>query len=194
MRRVPPRTPSPSRRSFQQAVLEDYRQDLAAWHRAGWTDRPIGRRKGATMLLWFPGLRATLMHRVAHWARINGIPVLPLVLSQANTALHGIELSPTVPIGPGFYLPHTVGSVVHAVRIGANATLQGGITIGARDSGGFPEIGDNVTVGAGARILGPIDIGDNVTVGANAVVVRDVPDGMTMVGIPARPVREGRLD
>lgn len=191
---MPTRIPKPARRSFREAVIDDYRRDLEAWHRAGWTAKPISRRDSLKMLAWFPGLRATLMHRVAHWARSNRIPLLPLVLSQANTALHGIELSPMVPIGPGFYMPHTVGSVVHAVRIGSNVTLQGGITIGARDALGFPEIGDNVTIGAGARVIGPIHVGDGAMIGANAVVLRDVPPGVTMVGVPARPVNEPRLD
>ena len=78
------------------------------------------------------GLRATLIHRVGHWASMSGIPWLPTALSQLNLMLHGIELGPSVPIGPGLYMPHTTGSVVHARRIGSNVTLQGGITVGMR--------------------------------------------------------------
>ncbi len=181
---APPEIP----RSFRGGVIAIFRQDLAAWQAAGWTSEPIGRREAFKMLCWFPGLRATLFHRVAHWAQARGIPVIPLVLSQLNTTLHGLELSPSVSIGPGFYLPHTVGSVVNAKRIGSNVTLQGGITIGLRTEVGFPDIRDNVTIAAGARVLGLIVVGEGAVIGANAVVVKDVPAGATMVGIPARPL------
>lgn len=182
--------PSEIPRSFRGGVVAVFQQDLAAWQAAGWTPEPIDRREAFKMLCWFPGLRATLLHRVAHWSRVRGIPVVPLVLSQLNTALHGLELSPSVPIGPGLYLPHTVGSVINAKRIGANVTLQGGITIGLRTELGFPEIGDNVTIAAGARVLGLIVVGDGAVIGANAVVVKDVPARATMVGIPARPLKD----
>lgn len=176
------------RRSFRDGVLRTFQTDLDAWHAHGWTTEPISMRAGFRMMLWFPGLRATFMHRLAHWLRARNVPGLPMVLVQLNTALHGIELPPNITIGPGLYLPHTVGSVINAYRIGSNVTLQGGITVGLRTELGFPDIRDNVTIAAGARVLGRITIGEGATIGANAVVVTDVPPGTTMVGIPARPL------
>lgn len=109
-------------------------------------------------------------------------------LSAVNVALHGLEITPAVPVGPGLYLAHTVGTVVNAERIGANVQLQGGLTIGQRRGDGFPVIEDGVMVAAGARVLGRITVGSRAVIGANAVVVSDVPPGATMVGIPARPL------
>jgi serine O-acetyltransferase len=100
--------------------------------------------------------------------------------------LFGVEITPAVPIGPGFYLPHPVGVVIIAKQIGANVTFIGSNTVGMRNEWEFPEIGDAVFVGVGARILGPVKVGDGSRIGANAVVVDDIPAGATAVGIPAR--------
>ncbi len=135
------------------------------------------------------GLRATLIHRVGHWASMSGIPWLPTALSQLNLMLHGIELGPSVPIGPGLYMPHTTGSVVHARRIGSNVTLQGGITVGMRGVQEFPTISDGVVLCAGCRVLGAVTVGEHAVVGANAVVIEDVPMHTTAVGVPARCLR-----
>jgi len=102
--------------------------------------------------------------------------------------LHGIEITPSMPVGSGLYMPHTVGSVITAARIGSEVELQGGITLGQRRGDGFPTVEDGVVVAAGARVLGPVRIGEAAVVGANAVVVHDVAPGQTVVGIPARPI------
>ncbi len=177
------------RPTFRALVVETFRADLAAWQANGWSAGPITRGKAARMLLWYPGMRATLMHRLAWWGKERGVPGLPMVLSGLNTALHGIELPPGVPIGPGLYLPHTVGTVINATRIGSGVTLQGGITIGLRTEPVFPVIEDGVTIAAGARVLGNVTVGAGAIVGANAVVVKDVPPGATMVGVPARAIK-----
>jgi serine O-acetyltransferase len=92
-------------------------------------------------------------------------------------------------LGPGFFVQHGVGTNVNGERIGANCRVNQQVTIGFRDNDRLPRIGDNVHIGAGARVLGDLTIGDNVIVGANAVVTKDVPANCTVVGIPARIVR-----
>jgi len=174
--------------AYQRLVVDAFRLDLAAWQRHGWSEHSFGRRSALKMLWHQAGLRATLLYRVAHWASVCHLPVLPSLLCQVNIAVHAIELPSNVPVGAGLYLPHTVGTVVNAEGIGSNATIQGGVTVGMRTTPAFPLIGDNVILGAGCRVLGGIRLGDNVSVGANSVVITDVPSGTTVVGIPGRAV------
>lgn len=132
--------------------------------------------------------------RVSRAARLRQIPLLPELLTYLNIVLFGLEVTPRCEIGPGIFFPHPSGTVVGAWRIGCNATILQGVTLGAKkmdldfDRGLRPELGDNVLLGAGAKVLGGIRLGDNVTVGANAVVVDSVESGSTVVGIPARKV------
>jgi serine O-acetyltransferase len=141
----------------------------------------------------YGGFRATALYRAGHWAHRNRIPLIPSLTRELNHALHSIELTPHTPIGPGLYMPHTVGTVITAERIGANCEFQGGITIGQRTGNGFPTLGDGVVVSCGARILGKTVLGNGATVGANAVVIRNVPAGALAVGVPARVIcKEGR--
>jgi serine O-acetyltransferase len=130
--------------------------------------------------------------RVSRSAWLKGVPILPGLCSYLNLVLFGLEVAPRCEIGPGLFFPHPSGTVIGAWRVGCNATIFQGVTLGARELDmGFgvqlrPEIGDNVVIGAGAKILGGIHIGDNVIVGANSVVVESVKSGSTVVGIPAR--------
>ena len=101
----------------------------------------------------------------------------------------GLEISPGADIGGGLYIAHPIGTVISVERMGQNCTIIAGVTIGMRNSFEFPRIGDNVFIGAGARILGNIEIGDDAVIGANAVVIHDVPAGGTAVGIPAKVIR-----
>jgi serine O-acetyltransferase len=142
------------------------------------------------MLVRHPGLRATLLYRLGNWAVRGGIPAIPTFTMQLNLALHGIEMSATMPVGPGLYLAHTAGSVIDAERIGAGVTFQGGLTIGMRNLREAPVIEDGAFLGAGCRVLGGVKVGENARVGANAVVTRDVAAGATVVGVPARAVGE----
>lgn len=131
------------------------------------------------------------MSRAALLARIRFLPEL---LTYINIVLFGLEASPRCEIGPGIFFPHPSGTVIGAWRIGGNVTIFQGVTLGAKeldmgfDSRLRPEVGDNVVLGAGAKILGGVRIGANVTVGANSVVVDSVAAGSTVVGIPARKV------
>ncbi len=145
------------------------------------------RWQDAAGLIWNqPGLRATLLLRLAYALWRAHVPALPGMVARYNLSKHGLDVPPSVEIGPGLYVPHPVGTVVMARRIGARVSLISGITIGMRQTHEFPTLGDDVFVGAGARILGAVTVGDGASVGANAVVLSDVPPGATAVGIPAR--------
>lgn len=158
--------------------------------------RPVVRPR----FLWL--LRRLLHHRflpivlcrVSRAAMLGRIPVLPELLTYLNIVLFGLEVTPRCEIGPGIFFPHPSGTVIGAWRIGSNAIILQGVTLGAKrmdlsfDFRLRPEVGDNVVLGAGSKILGGIHIGDNVTVGANSVVVDSVEAGSTVVGIPGRKV------
>ena len=136
--------------------------------------------------------------RMSRAAMLGRIPVLPELLTYLNLVLFGLEVSPRCEIGAGIFFPHPCGTVVGAWRIGNNVTIFQGVTLGAKeldlgfDSGLRPDVGNNVLLGSGSKILGGIHIGDNATVGANSVVLHSVEAGSTVVGIPARQVSNGR--
>jgi serine O-acetyltransferase len=137
-----------------------------------------------------PVLLCRLAHRLYRW-RLG--PLAKLV-SLFNFFLFGIEIAVRCPIGKGVFFPHTQGTVIGAQAIGENAIIFQGVTLGAREldfSYGVasrPVLGNNVTVGAGAKVLGPVTLGDGARVGANAVVLDSIPAGTLAVGAPAKPV------
>jgi len=145
--------------------------------------------------LLHPRFLPIVLCRCSRSALLSGLPAVAHLLSYLNQVLFGIEISPRCAIGPGIFFPHTSGTVVGASKIGSNVTIFQGVTLGARqidmtyDPALRPELGDYVTVGAGAKVLGGIALGDNVHVGANSVLLRSVPANATVVGIPAREVR-----
>src|SRR5437879_6321954 len=151
--------------------------DVAAWREIWAASVGVGSRVGfvtTLRLIWlFPGLRATLLYRVSHAQHRRGIRLLPQLVSQLNLTLHGLDIPASVPIGPRLYIPHPVGTVVMADRLGSNVTLVSAVTVGMRKEVGFPSIGDDVYIGAGARVLGRINIGNSVSIGSNAVVLHD---------------------
>jgi serine O-acetyltransferase len=138
-------------------------------------------------------LRANALLRLSSALARRRIPVLPGFFRRLNITLNGLDIVPSIPIGGGFYLPHTVGTVVMARSIGRNVTLVSNVTIGMRNTLSFPVIGNNVYIGAGARVLGNITIGDGAVIGANAVVLTDVPPGATAVGVPAKIILARRI-
>jgi len=172
------------------------KSDLAAW-RDLFAPESIGRRLSPStavrLICAYAGLRASLVYRLAHHLQRRRIPIVPTILTQVNLTLHGLDVVPSVAIGPRFYAPHPMGTVIMARRLGAGVTVVSGVTIGMRKGHAFPTIGDDVYIGAGARILGGITVGNRVSVGANAVVLNDVPDDSVAVGVPAsvRPARRG---
>ncbi len=146
------------------------------------------------VILTYSGFHAILLHRFTHLLYKLHIPLIPRILSQLNRFLTGIEIHPAAKIGKGFFIDHGMGVVIgETTEIGNNVTLFQGVTLGGtgKESGKrHPTIGNNVVVGAGAKILGNILIGSNVKIGANSVVLTDVPDDSTVVGIPGRIVRQ----
>lgn len=143
--------------------------------------------------LRFLGLRAVIRYRIAAALYSRGHRQAAWILSARTFSLTGADLPPDADIGPGLHLPHPVGVVVgHGCEIGSDCTILQGVTLGeryAREGHEYPVIGDNVVIGAGAKVLGRIQIGSNARIGANSVVLTDVPAGCTAVGIPAAIVR-----
>ena len=141
-----------------------------------------------------PRFIPVLICRLAHWLHLWHLGPLAKLLSLLNFLLFGLEVAVRCPIGPGLFIPHTQGIVVGAARIGADATIYHGVTLGAKEldfdysEQRRPTVGNDVLIGSGAKILGGVRIGDGVTVGANAVVLESLPDGVLAVGIPARIV------
>ncbi len=142
-------------------------------------------------------MHALLSHRVAHALHAAGVPFAPRAIAAAARAVTGIEIHPAARIGDGFFIDHGLGVVIgETAEIGDDVTLYQGVTLGGT---GFatgkrhPTVEDNVTVGSGAKLLGPITIGHGAKIGANSVVIHDVPANSTVVGNPGHPVRvEGR--
>jgi serine O-acetyltransferase len=162
-------------------------------------DRDPAARNVSTLeiLLGWAGVQALLAHRLAHRLLEAGIPVLPGAIAYLARAVTGIEIHPAARVGPEFFIDHGAGVVVgETAAIGRRVTLYQGVTLGGT---GFqrgkrhPTLGDNVTVGSGAKLLGPISVGEGAKIGANTVVVEDVPPHSTVVGNPGHPVKvEGR--
>jgi serine O-acetyltransferase len=147
----------------------------------------------AEVILTYAGFHALLFYRFAHWLWLKKIPFLPRALSQLARFITGIEMHPGAAIGAGLFIDHGMGVVIgETAEIGDNVTLFQGVTLGGtgkQRGKRHPTLGSNVVVGAGAKVLGPIRIGNYVKIGANAVVLQDVPDHSTVVGIPGRIVR-----
>lgn len=144
------------------------------------------------VLLTYPGLHAIFTHRLTHWLWRRGFRLMARVLSYLNRMFTQIDIHPGATIGRRFFIDHGCGVVIgETAEIGDDVTLYHGVTLGGTSwSGGkrHPTLANGVVVGAGAKILGNIVIGQNARVGANSVVIADVPDGMTVVGIPGRVV------
>jgi serine O-acetyltransferase len=149
------------------------------------------------ILATWPGVQALLAYRLAHRLHMSRVPFFPFAISFVSRVITGIEIHPGALIGKGFFIDHGAGVVIgETAEVGDNVTLYQGVTLGGT---GFqagkrhPTVGDNVTIGSGAKLLGPIEVGHGAKIGANSVVVEDVPPSSTVVGNPGHPVRiEGR--
>jgi serine O-acetyltransferase len=144
------------------------------------------------LLFRHPPLRAMARFRFAQASRQVGLRGVGGYVQRRLLRLYGLELAPSTPVGGGLYIAHPVGCVLHAASIGSNVTVIGQVTFGTRNEARWPTIGDEAFVGIGARILGGLSVGRAARIGANAVVVDDVPDGATAVGMPARIVGSHR--
>ena len=152
-------------------------------------------RNAVEILLTYPTLRAIRSYHLAHWFYVRKYYTIARIISQRARNKTGIEIHPGAKIGYPFFIDHGTGVVIgETAEIGDNCTLYQGVTLGGtgKDTGKrHPTLGNNVLVGAGAKLLGNFTIGDGAKIAAGAVVLRDVPENCTAVGIPARVVRRG---
>lgn len=150
-------------------------------------------RSALEIVLTYSGLHAILAYRVAHKLYEKKLYLAARIISQTARFFTGIEIHPGAKIGKGFFIDHGSGVVIgETTEIGDNCLVYQGVTLGGtgKDIGKrHPTLGNNVMVGSGAKVLGPFRVGDNARIAANAVVLREVPEGATVVGVPGRIVR-----
>ncbi|HEX7300486.1 MAG TPA: serine O-acetyltransferase [Solirubrobacteraceae bacterium] len=175
-------------------VAGEVRRDVAAAHERDPAARGVS---SVEILASWPGVHALLAHRVAHALHHAGVPLVPRLLATLTRSVTNIEIHPAAQIGDALFIDHGTGVVVgETAEIGDNVTLYQGVTLGGT---GFatgkrhPTVEDNVTIGSGAKLLGPITVGHGAKIGANSVVITDVPPNATVVGNPGHVVRvDGR--
>ncbi len=180
-----------NRPTKQRRVSEEIRGDVDAI-----LQRDPAAKSRLEVITLYSGLHALLMYRAAHELQLHGLTYPARMISQIAKFLTGIEIHPGATIGKGLFIDHGSGVVIgETTVIGDNCTLYQGVTLGGtgKETGKrHPTLGNNVMVGAGAKLLGAFTVGDNSKIAAGAVVLRDVPEDCTAVGIPAKiVVREG---
>jgi len=147
------------------------------------------------IIFCYPGFHALVFYRCSHWLWSHQLKFLGRLLSHLGRFLTGIEIHPGATIGRGFFIDHGMGVVIgETAEIGDNCTLYHGVTLGGTSwakEKRHPTLGNNVVIGAGAKILGPFKVGDDSKIGSNSVVVKEVPAMATVVGIPGRVVLSG---
>ena len=162
-------------------------------------DRDPAAKSKLSVVLTYPGVKAVFFHQIAHFFCVAKFDLFARIISQFSRFLTGIEIHPKAKIGKNLFIDHGMGVVIgETSEIGDNVTIYHMVTLGGispsinsdeqRDIKRHPTLLDNVVVGSGAQILGPIVVGKNAKVGANAVVTKDVPENAVMVGIPAKNV------
>ena len=162
-------------------------------------DRDPAAKSKLSLILTYPGVKAIFFHKISNFFAIAKFDVIARIISQLSRFLTGIEIHPKAKIGKNLFIDHGMGVVIgETSEIGDNVTIYHMVTLGGispsinsdsqREIKRHPTLMDNVVVGSGAQILGPVTIGKNAKVGANAVVTKDVPDNAVMIGIPARNV------
>lgn len=165
--------------------------DLASWKCNGFKD--------FFYTLFEGGVWATIFYRINRAIFLINLPFIKIILRlfcfflfKLSEIFFGVSLPPAVDFGPGLHIGHTGLIVInHGVKAGKNLTIAHGVTIGTKGLGeiGVPLLGDNIFIGSGAKILGRIGIANNVRIGANAVVISDIPEGATAVGVPAKIIK-----
>jgi len=162
-------------------------------------DRDPAAKSKLSVILTYPGVKAVLFHQIAHFFSVAKFDLIARVISQFSRFLTGIEIHPKAKIGKNLFIDHGMGVVIgETSQIGDNVTIYHSVTLGGispsidsdnqRDVKRHPTLKDNVVVGSGAQVLGPIVVGKNSKIGANAVVTKDVSENAVMVGIPAKNV------
>ena len=143
-----------------------------------------------SVILLYPGFHILVFHRIAHFLYVNKLFFLARFISQLGRHFTGIEIHPGAQIGRRLFIDHGMGIVIgETATIGNDCTIYHGVTLGGTGKDKkkrHPDIGNNVMIGTGAKVLGPIKIGNNVKIGANAVVIKNVPNNSTVVGVPGR--------
>ena len=169
-------------------MLKDLRETIAAYQA-----RDPAARSWLEILLLYPGIKAVRSHRLAHWCYRHNLKFLARFISQRSRRRTGIEIHPGAVIGRRLVIDHGMGIVIgETAEIGDDCLIYHGVTLGGtgKDVGKrHPTIGNNVLIGTGAKVLGPIKVGDNSRIAANSVVLKEIPEDSTAVGIPARVVR-----
>ena len=147
-----------------------------------------------SVMLLYPGFHAILFYRIAHFFNNIKLKLIARLISQIARFLTGIEIHPGAQIGKRLFIDHGMGIVVgETATIGDNCTIYHGVTLGGTGKNKnkrHPDIGNNVVIGCGAKVLGPIKIGNNVKIGANAVILKDIPDNSTVVGVPGKIIEK----
>ena len=162
-------------------------------------DRDPAAKSKLSLILTYPGVKAIFFHKIANFFAIAKFDLIARIISQLSRFLTGIEIHPKAKIGKNLFIDHGMGVVIgETSEIGDNVTIYHMVTLGGiapsinsdsqREIKRHPTLMDNVVVGSGAQILGPVVIGENAKIGANAVVTKDVPNNAVMIGIPARNV------
>ena len=160
-------------------------------------ERDPAARSTIEVLLCYGGLHAIWLHRISHALYVRGWVLIPRLISNFGRFLTGIEIHPGAKIGEGLFIDHGTGIVIgETAELGRNVTLYQGVTLGGtgKEKGKrHPTIGNDVQIGAGAKVLGPVIVEDGAKVGANAVLVKNLPQGHVAVGVPSR-ARDPRTD
>ena len=171
--------------------MNDYLQSII--------DRDPAAKSKLSLILTYPGVKAVFFHQIAHFFSIAKFDLIARIISQTSRFLTGIEIHPKAKIGKNLFIDHGMGVVIgETSEIGDNVTIYHMVTLGGispsidsdsqREIKRHPTLKDNVVVGSGAQILGPILIGENSKIGANAVVTKNVPENAIMIGIPAKNI------
>jgi len=169
-------------------MIEHIKHDIASIK-----ERDPAAKSTFEVILTYSGLHAMLAYRVSHWFFEREFFTIARMISQVSRFFTGIEIHPGAKIGKGLFIDHGMGVVIgETAEIGDNCLIYQGVTLGGtgKEHGKrHPTLGNNVMVGAGARVLGPFKVGDNAKIAANAVVLEEVPENATAVGVPARIVK-----
>ncbi|HEY8173761.1 MAG TPA: serine O-acetyltransferase [Dehalococcoidia bacterium] len=169
------------------SVLRSIKRDIDAIR-----ERDPAARNALEVVLAYPGFHARLLHRLAHTLHEAQVPVLPRVISNFNRFATGIEIHPGARIGDGLFIDHGMGVVIgETTEIGEDCNILQGVTLGGTSlhrTKRHPTLGNRVTVGAGAKLIGAVEIGDNARIGAGSVVVTNVPENATVIGVPGHIV------